>query len=247
MIENREIIKNLIREKLELRNWTNFVELVANSYEDLVEYDSSVTNHWESLNKSNHSLFKRLLSKVNVIFTTNDKSKVGNINIDGASYKIIFIEQKDEYQSASEMRNEFNNTGILKISIDYSEHPIFSVIDNIVFRTVHDYMAHILGGHDFGAKGEIASYNRHVKMAPKEAIPALFTEVVGQACYTIQNNRFPKQKIAVMDGFDFINLGLVDDDNYELVDKVLIKKGEDIEKYKTKGGDEPKAIFQPDK
>jgi len=247
----KSLIKKLLREglmkeKLQLRNWDNYTTLVADTYAKLPDYDSSVVSHWESLNNSNHTLFKRLLSKVNVIFTTNDKTKVGSINIDGKPYKVEFIKQEDEYQSASQMRNEFNETGILKISIDYSDHPVFSVTDNIVFRTVHDYMAHILGNHDFGAKGEIASYNRHVKMAPKDAIPALFTEVVGQASYTIKNNKFPKQKIAVMDGFDFINLGVVDDDNYEIIDKVLIKKGEDAEQYKTKGGDEAKAIFQPE-
>ena len=245
----KHLIKKLLREgllneKLQLRNWDNYVTLVADSYAELPDYDSSVVSHWESLNNSNHTLFKRLLSKVNVVFTTNDKSKVGTINIDGNQYKVEFINQGDEYQSASQMRNEFNETGTLKISIDYSEHPIFSVTDNIVFRTVHDYMAHILGNHDFGAKGEIASYNRHVKMAPQDAIPALFSEVVGQASYTIKNNTFPKQKIAVMKGFDFINLGMVDDDNYEVVDKVLIKKGEDVEQYKTKGGEEAEAIFQ---
>ena len=82
------LIKKLLREslldeKLQLRNWDNFVDLVANSYENLPNYDPSVAKHWESLNNSNHTLFKRLLSKVNVIFTTNDSSKVGELNIDG--------------------------------------------------------------------------------------------------------------------------------------------------------------------
>ena len=128
-----KVIENyLIDEKLELKNWDNYVELVANTYEDLKDFDSSVTKHWDALNTSNHTLFKRLLSKVNVIFTTNDKSKVGSVNIDGREFKVEHINQEDEYQTASEMRNSFKETGVLKISIDYSEHPLFSVIDNIV-------------------------------------------------------------------------------------------------------------------
>ena len=233
-----------VNEKLELKNWAGYAELIANNYEKLPDMDSSVRGHWESLNASNHKLFQRLLSKVNVNFTTNDKSKIGSINIDGRNFKIEFINQGDEYQTASEMKTSFNNTGILRISIDHSEHPIFTITDNIVFRTVHDYMAHILGGHDFGAKGEIASYNRHVKMAPKDAIPALFTEVVGQACYTISKGNFPKQKIAIMHGFDFINLGKVDYEDYEIVDKTLVKKGVTPKDDSSDG--EAKAIFQPE-
>jgi hypothetical protein len=101
-------------------------------------------------------------------------------------------------------------------------HPIFSLIDNIVFRTVHDYIVHILGGKQFGAQGEIASYNLHAKMVPPDAIPAIFTEVVGQACVAVTTGSFPSiQKIAVLKGFDFINVGKVDDTNYEIKDKTL--------------------------
>lgn len=236
--------KKTLDEKLELKNWDNYIVLVANTYKELPDYDSSVVHHWNALNKSNHMLFKRLLSKVNVVFTSNNTSKVGNIIIDGRKFKIVHKTQEEEYQTQSEMKQSFEKTGILYISIDHSDHPVFSVEDNIVFRTVHDYMAHILGNHDFGAKGEIASYNRHAKMAPKEAIPALFTEVVGQASATIVTNSFPKQKIAVMDGFDFVNLGNVDDANYEIVNKILVKKGETPEETDKNNRTEPTAIFQ---
>jgi hypothetical protein len=242
-----KVFDKILKEKLELKDWNSYVGLVADTYEKLPDFDNSVSKHWTVLNQSNYKLFQRLLSKVNLIFTTNEKSNVGSININGKDYNIEYTRQQDEYQTASEMRNKFKETGILKISIDYSEHPIFSVTDNIVFRTVHDYMAHILGGHDFGAKGEIASYNTHVKLAPNDAIPALFTEVVGQACYTIKNKNFPKQKIAVMDGFDFINLGKIDNEDYIIKDKVLVKKGEEgnIDKIINKSDGEAKAIFQP--
>jgi len=244
----RAIIEQLLKEKLELKNWDNYIVLIANTYQAMDDYDSSVIKHWNALNTSNHTLFKRLLSKVNVIFTSNDKSNVGNIVIDGREFSVVHMEQGDEYQTQSEMKTSFEKTGKLFISMDHSAHPVFSVEDNIVFRTVHDYMAHILGDHDFGAKGEIASYNRHAKMAPKDAIPALFTEVVGQAGTTIITNSFPKQKIGVMEGFDFYNLGRVDDDNYEIVNKVLVKKGEDDngteDKIDNNDRSEPTAIFQ---
>jgi hypothetical protein len=128
------------------------------------------------------------------------------------------------------MKNDYEKTGKLKISIDYSEHPIFSLKDNIVFRSVHDFIVHILGNHGFGAKGEIASYNRHAKLAPNDALPALFTEIVGQACVVVKTNNFPKQKITVLKGFDYNEVGKVEGYNIEqktlTKDNVLYKNNE---------------------
>lgn len=239
----------MINEKLALIDYSEYIKLVSDAYLSADDFDSSVIKHWESLNKSNYTLFQRLLSKVNLIFTTNDKSNVGSININGRDFKIEFITPENEYKTQSQMKNSFNETGILKISIDYSDHPVFSVKDNIVFRTVHDYIAHILGDYDFGAKGEIACYNLHAKMAPKDAIPALFTEVVGQASVAVVHNDFPKQKIVVLKGFDFYNVGAVDDENYEIINKKLVKKGETLDNVNVdkKNREEPKAVHVYDK
>jgi hypothetical protein len=248
----KSLIKTLLREsllneKLRLKNWNEYATLVANAYKEAPDFDNSVVGHWKALNASNHTLFKRLLSKVNVIFTTNDKSKVGGINIDGREFKIEYIKPDDEYKTQSEMKKSFQDTGVLKISIDYSEHPIFSVADNIVFRTVHDYIVHILGNYNFGLEGEIGAYNRHAKLAPKEAVPAIFTEVVGQACVTITHGGFPKQKIALLRGFDYYNVGIVDNDNYIIKDKTLVKKSEaDKEVPKKKSHEEPTAMKMPE-
>ena len=118
------------------------------------------------------------------------------------------------------MKSDWQKTKSLKISIDYSNHPIFSVEDNIIFRCVHDFIVHVLGNHPFGDKGEIASYNLHAKLVPQDALPAIFTEVVGQACYAVEYGSFPEQKIAVLDGFDFKNVGNVT--GYDVKNKTLV-------------------------
>ena len=215
-----ESFKRRLNEKLMLKNWNEYVALVAKAYIEAPDFDQSVVHHWNSLNTSNYTLFKRLLSKINIIFTTVDPASVGSINIAGKDYKIIQV-NGDPYATAADMKADVENTGTLKISIDYSEHPIFSIKDNIVFRTVHDYIVHILGNKPFGAGGEIASYNLHAKLVPNDAIPAIFTEVVGQACVSVTTGNFPKQKIAILKGFDYINVGKVDD--YEIQNKTLVK------------------------
>ena len=57
-------------------------------------------------------------------------------------------------------------------------------------------------------------------MVPKDAVPAIFTEVVGQASIAVTSGSFPsKQKIAVLKGFDYYNVGKVDD--YEINNKEI--------------------------
>jgi hypothetical protein len=207
-------------EALKLKSWGEYVKLVSKAYQEAPEFDANVVKHWNALNESNHKLFKRLISKVDVIFVTNDKSMVGSINISGKEYPIEYV-SGDPYPNQSEMKADVEKNGVLKISIDYSDHPIFSLEDNVVFRTVHDYIVHILGNTQFGAKGEIASYNLHAKLVPREAVPAIFTEVVGQACVAVDTGSFPVQKIALLKGFDYYDVGKVE--GYDVEDKELVK------------------------
>lgn len=92
----RLLREGLLKEKLMLKNWGEYTVIVANAYEKAPAYDASVVSHWNALNTSNYTLFKRLLSKVNVIFTTNDESKVGSIDILGRKFKIEYINQELE-------------------------------------------------------------------------------------------------------------------------------------------------------
>lgn len=57
------------------------------------------------------------------------------------------------------------------------------------------------------SKGEVKAYNLHRKLAPKDTWPALFTEVIGQACYANSRGEFPEQKVSVMPMFDPVNVG----------------------------------------
>jgi hypothetical protein len=220
--------KKILPEKMALSDYGLYLELVADAYEKAPEYESSAVPHWTALRDSNYVLFKRLLSKIDVVFVTKDKSKEGEINIMGRSFPIKYLKGGQPYDTQPQMKREVLETKMLRINIDYSEHPIFSVADNIVMRTVHDYIVHILGDHGFGGKGEIAAFNLHARLAPEMALPALFTEVVGQAAYAVTRKKFLVQKIAVLDGFDYKKLGQVDDEDYEIIGKKLVKKGEDI-------------------
>lgn len=62
-------------------------------------------------------------------------------------------------------------------------------------------------GHGFTARGELSTAARHIVLAPKMAAPCLFTEVVGQVCYNVVTRQHAAQKVAVLPGFDFKNIG----------------------------------------
>ena len=54
----KNLIKNLLRENLipevlKLKNWDEYVKIVAKAYNEAPDYDASVVHHWDSLNASN--------------------------------------------------------------------------------------------------------------------------------------------------------------------------------------------------
>jgi hypothetical protein len=215
--------KNQLDEKLVLKRYKYYKRLVAEAYHNAPKYDPSAVKHWKSLSDSCYTFFKRLTSKIDVIFVSTKekyKNNPSEIDIMGEKYSVIYHE--DPYETQQEMKKDYEENNRIMISMDYSDHPVFSVKDNIVFRTVHDYIVHIGGNHPFGTRGEIKAYNLHAKLAPNDALPALFTEIVGQACYYFTYGYFPEQKIAVLEGFDYENVGEVE--GYDVVNKKLMKK-----------------------
>lgn len=214
------IKENSLSEKMMLKNWGKYRQLVAEAYKEAPSKDSTAVHHWNSLNMSNYTLFKRLLSKTEIVLVSENSSLDGKkMTLAGKEYEIKKVDG-EPYANQPEMRDSWKKSKQLMISIDYSDHPVFSVSDNVVFRCVHDFIVHVLGDHPFGDKGEIASYNLHAKLAPPNALPALFTEIVGQACYAVEYGSFPEQKIAVLEGFDYKEVGKVT--GYDVQNKALV-------------------------
>ena len=210
-----------VNETLVLNDYTEYAKLVTDAYEKLPIFDKKVVKHWDSLIKSCYIWWTRLISQTDIIFVTEDKKNVGEFTIKGKTYPIIFWEGGQPYANATEMRNDYKKSKKLYISIDYSEHPVWSVQDNVIFRSVHDYVVHIRGNNEFGLRGEYKAYNLHMKLAPNDALPALFTEIIGQVSVAIIKDIFPVQKIAKIEGFDYVKLGNVD--GYSVEKKQLIK------------------------
>ena len=199
---------NLFNEKLILNNYDEYAKLVADAYEAAPEYDESVLPSYRALiDHAVNKLYPQILGK----------------GID-----IQFVED-DPYADRNQMAADVENNKVLKISKLFNDHPVFTAEENLKFRAVHDYYTHIVCNQDFGLKGELKAYNTHARLAPPAALPALFTEVVGQACYAIDRGQvddngdfvpaFGDQKVAELPGFDYREVGKVE--GREVVNKRL--------------------------
>lgn len=158
---------------------------------------SDMTPYYDALKQSNMKLFKRMISKLDVNFT-DDYDNIG-------------------YKSANDMIARLDKEGVIHVDTRYSDsHDYFTPEENVIFRAVHDYYTHILRGkkfnqsYNFDLKGELQTYNTHSKLAPTQAIPALFSEVVCQVCFEVTTGAFPDpQKSAFIKGADFKNVGVI--------------------------------------
>lgn len=157
--------------------------MVADAYLAAPVFDESQAWRW-----------KLLIDHVERLFERIQRGKQG--------VKVVYVEGQP-YADERELQKGVEETGILYVST----HSIFTPEQNLKFRAVHDYMTHIARDVTFGLRGEIAAYNTHAKMVPPDAVPALFTEVLGQASTFIAKGFFPEQKIALLP-FDYYNIGI---------------------------------------
>lgn len=210
LIENwrKYLNEEPLNEKMMLKpgpnGWALYARLVGEAYLAAPKFEQRAVPHFEALTPFINKMFDQISTRVDIQFV-----------------------DYHPYKDAQELRDEVKQTGILRIATIDAEHDIFDEETNAKFRAIHDYMAHIQAigsrGTEFTLKGELAAYNTHLKTIPQQAIPALFTEVVGQVCANfVQGGVFAEQKICLLDGFDYTNIGVVD--GYDIVNKELVKK-----------------------
>ena len=197
-----------LNEKMMLKpgpnGWDLYAKLVGEAYLAAPKFEQRAVPHFEALTPFINKMFDQISTRVDIQFV-----------------------DYHPYKDAQQLRDEVKQTGVLRIATIDAEHDIFDEETNAKFRAIHDYMAHIQAigsrGTEFTLKGELAAYNTHLKTIPQQAIPALFTEVVGQVCANfVQGGVFAEQKICLLDGFDYTNIGVVD--GYDIVNKELVKK-----------------------
>lgn len=151
---------------------------VAMAYDALPEFDAAAVPAWEALARESHKKFDEIVAS--------------GLRVERVTGQ--------PYQTADEMARDIER-GVLKVTTDNSEHPLWDVDTNWKFRAWHDYVHHYLHGNDFSLDGEWRAYQVAANgVADPLARKALLTEVYGQAASAVANSgMFPPQKVALFD------------------------------------------------
>lgn len=94
-------------------------------------------------------------------------------------FKVIFTES-DLYESAREMREHVQSTGVIHIYKGGSDHEFFTEEQNWKGRAVHDVFAHLVCGCPFSFVGEYNAYLEQRKHYPEWTWRVLFAEIPAQ-------------------------------------------------------------------
>jgi len=199
--------RGFLNEKLMLKpgpnGWDLYRDLVAKAYMAAPSFEPRAVSSFEATTPFIEKMFKQIQSRVEVQFV-----------------------DYHPYETAEELRQDVQQNNLMRVATIDADHALFDEITNAKFRAIHDYMSHIQAfgstGTPFGLVGELKAYNVHLKTLPPEAAPALFTEIVGQVCAKETTGEFQEQKICLLDGFDYYNVGVVN--GYKIVDKELVKE-----------------------
>lgn len=161
-----------------------YAKIVAQAYADAPDFDPAAVPAFQALARSLPKLFRMVQSKVEVVF------------VDGQPYR-----------DDAHLVREVKRTGKLLVPRDFNNHPVFTPEQNLQSRAVHDWFAHLAPSAEFSQRGELRAYNAQAKLTPRAALPALFTDIVGQAMFATVYGYFAPQKIAILDGFDYVEVG----------------------------------------
>lgn len=186
-----------VRAGEELHGWDKYCQLVAEAYKAAPSKTPAGEKAFAALLRHIQTMFPQVKSRVNVEFVGGDIEQV--------------------YPTADLMDQRVRDTHTLLTDTAYNQSDAFGPEGNLELRSIHDYLAHLKGhpgsGHAnaFNLEGELRAYNAHLHLVgcQAKAAPALFTEIVGQVCHQVYFGAFPKQKIVVLDDFDYCHLGRV--------------------------------------
>lgn len=112
------------------------------------------------------------------------------------------VVQFEPYENAEQQDYDIRNYNQFLVSDQNSNHPIWSVEDNVAFRKVHDLMGHYPSSGDFSWEGENLACGEHFKLLSGEARIALAVECIYQTAAVNVFKEFLPQKCFIPANFD---------------------------------------------
>ena len=197
-----------------------YICVVAEEFHKLKKYNPKYEENWKSLITSDAKFMKQVLSKVKIEYVQFDPY--------GNQREMMFdILMNNTLQVYATIDGDKNQEG---------SHPQMTNSENNVFRAVHDYIGHYnpnskkfkkfvtdnritstedskfksyrFTSHSFTVRGEMNTFLTHSKTVSPKAVPALFTEIIGQICTYFVTRNFTFNKVDIIKSIDFKNIGM---------------------------------------
>lgn len=214
---------------------TAYMITVAESYEAAPLRDDRAVAAWQALNRSTmDKLMKRLAGgQIDVQYTKGDpyaaytddpRQQIKYMLYDmvvfhrliiftGSSEHPVFSEEEnvafravhDFFAHGKIRKSFFEQLSAIAKRLKIQKLPEISEAKSLLDQI--DMSKFGNGGFLFNGRGELNAAAAHIRLAPKQAAPALFCEVVGQVSFQIISGHFGEQKVAILDGFDYQHLG----------------------------------------
>lgn len=256
-------ISDIIVEGVDIKS-TNYqaayMVAVAEAYHRAPQLDPSAKAIWDNLAEHTREvLFKRMKgSGIDIQFVPDDPYEIGSPedSVKYLLYDIVINKRMMVYTGFSDNHPTFSydDNIMFRAVHDFFAHAsvrkAFSASMSKAAKSMKlaawpaledagDLLSQVrLPSHMFNARGEFNSASEHVRLAPKEAAPALFTEIVGQVCFQVICGNFPVQKVAILKGFDYQNIGRCSGEPERRLQEVLAA---------IEGGEEEIALALPRK
>jgi hypothetical protein len=205
-----------------------FVVAVAEAYDAAPSYSRKDQKYWNVLiQHTKLTLFKRLKGTgIKVVFQEEDPyDKYGDAAMKFMMYDIVVNHQLKIYTGFSDNHPTFSEEDniIFRAVHDFFTHAVIRKNFVAQLKAAANELKIVklpeldnagplldkvtLHNHAFTARGEFNATSDHIRMAPREAAPAIFTEVTGQVSYYTVVGDFPSQKVAALQGFDYQHIG----------------------------------------
>lgn len=208
-----------------------YMVAVAEAYDAAPAHDPAATDVWKGLAEHTRDvLFRRLKgSGIDVQFVENDPYEIGSPedSVKYLLYDIVKNKRMMVYTGFSDNHPvfTFEDNVMFRAVHDFFAHAsvrkaftqsmteaakALKLKDWPTLEDAGPLLDHArLPSHMFNTRGELNSASEHIRLAPKLAAPALFTEIIGQVCYQVICGSFPEQKAVVLPDFDYNNIGQV--------------------------------------
>lgn len=159
--------------------FTDQLEPIAKAYAQAPVYDQKAAANFKELADDSMRRYNVLRQQLHIEITDNP----------------------EPYANAQEMADDIHKNRHFVVSRANSEHPVWTVEQNVAFRTVHDVLGHAVSGGDFGWQGENLACAAHFPLLSASAQAALFTECIAQTAYAAYYRSFGPQKVALFPEF----------------------------------------------